>query len=109
MTPNARTARYHTLVATEIEKADFRKPIWEEAKTAANGDERAAEKIYFAKRVEQMERDEQFLEDSHAAKIERENFNDAIAPKRLISKTLLLMLIALLFVSMAYIFRWLEN
>ncbi|MGI8964514.1 MAG: hypothetical protein ACR2H1_00310 [Limisphaerales bacterium] len=105
MNPNARTARYHAIVAAEIETVNFRKPIWEESLQIAKGDQRAAEKIYFAKRVEQMERDEEFLETTHVAKIRRENFNDAVAPKRWVSKTLLLVFVVLVFVTLLFLLR----
>ncbi len=75
----------------------------------SHGDEAAAKNLYIAKRVEQIEADENFQIASHTAKIHREIFNDEISRPRLLSKTLLLGLISLLFLGLLYVLSQMQK
>ncbi len=79
MDSTARVSRYAAAIELEIKNGNVRNPIWNEALQNTRGDESAAKNFYIAKRVEQMEADENFLASSQTGKIRRENFSDEIS------------------------------
>jgi hypothetical protein len=107
-TAKSRSERFTDVARHEVTTKQLRLPIWNQAMIAAAGDVKTAEETYVMLRVQQMEVDEEQQEQSRTARIARDHAEE-LKPKTHLSKTLLLVFLAILFFAafaILYFVRW---
>lgn len=100
MNTKSQPERFQDVAANEIKTRQLRLPIWNQAMIAAGGDVKTAEEVYITLRVQQMETDEDQQAHTREARVARDRAEEQTPRSRFISKTLLLLLIAIVFFAL---------